>query len=81
MTHPLEGTLQNRDGAWIVTLVGDFGQPAETLWPWLVDPDRLRQWTASSRRTNSSTRGRRPGALAPVTDQHGQQADAGTNHA
>src|SRR5262245_33968361 len=45
MTHPLEGTLENRDGAWILTLVRDFGQPAEKLWPWLVDPDRLRQWS------------------------------------
>ena len=45
MTHPLEGKLENRDGAWILTLVRDFGQPAEKLWPWLVDPDRLRQWS------------------------------------
>jgi uncharacterized protein YndB with AHSA1/START domain len=45
MTHPLQGTLENRDGAWVLTLVRDFGQPAEKLWPWLTDPDRLRQWS------------------------------------
>jgi len=43
MTHPLQGTLENFDGAWVLTLVRDFGQPAEKLWPWLIDPDRLRQ--------------------------------------
>ena len=45
MTHPLQGTLENRDGAWVLTLVRDFGQPAEKLWPWLTDPDRLRLWS------------------------------------
>ena len=45
MTHPLQGTLENSDGAWVLTLVRDFGQPAEKIWPWLTDPDRLRQWS------------------------------------
>ena len=45
MTHPLQGTLENRDGAWVLTLIRDFGQPAEKLWPWLTDPDRLGQWS------------------------------------
>jgi uncharacterized protein YndB with AHSA1/START domain len=45
MTHPLEGTLENRDGAWVLTLVRDFGRPVEKVWPWLTDPDRLRQWS------------------------------------
>ena len=45
MTHPLQGILENRDGAWVLTLVRDFRQPAEKLWPWLTDPDRLRQWS------------------------------------
>ena len=38
MTHPLQGTLENRDGAWVLTLVRDFGHPPETVWPWLTDP-------------------------------------------
>jgi hypothetical protein len=45
MTHPLEATLENRDDAWVLTLVRDFRQPAEKLWPWLTEPDRLRQWS------------------------------------
>ena len=45
MTQPLQGTLENRDGAWVLTLIRDFGQPAEKLWPWLTDPDRLGQWS------------------------------------
>ena len=70
MTHPLQGTLENRDGAWVLTLVRDFGQPAEKLWPWLTDPDRLRQWSPivpdralDSRRTarGAGEPGRRPG--------------------
>ena len=47
MTHPLQGTLESSDGAWVLTLVRDFSQPAEKLWPWLTDPDRLRQWFPS----------------------------------
>ncbi|MFL6087083.1 MAG: SRPBCC family protein [Mycobacterium sp.] len=45
MTHPLQATLENRDDAWVLTLERDFRQPAEKLWPWLTDPDRLRQWS------------------------------------
>jgi uncharacterized protein YndB with AHSA1/START domain len=45
MTNPLQGTLENRDGAWILTMQRDFGHPAEKVWPWLTDPDRLRQWS------------------------------------
>jgi uncharacterized protein YndB with AHSA1/START domain len=45
MTHPLQATLENRDDAWLLTLERDFRQPAEKLWPWLTDPDRLRQWS------------------------------------
>ena len=45
MTHPLQGTLENRDGAWVLTLERDIAHPAEKVWPWLTDPDRLRQWS------------------------------------
>ncbi len=45
MTHPLQGTLENRDGAWVLTLIRDFAHPAERVWPWLTDPDRLRRWS------------------------------------
>jgi uncharacterized protein YndB with AHSA1/START domain len=45
MTHPLQGTLENRDSAWVLTLVRDFRHPPETVWPWLTDPDRLRRWS------------------------------------
>jgi uncharacterized protein YndB with AHSA1/START domain len=45
MTQPLQGTLENRDGAWVLTLVREFRHPPETVWPWLTDPDRLRRWS------------------------------------
>jgi uncharacterized protein YndB with AHSA1/START domain len=45
MTDPLQGTLENRDDAWVLTLVRDFGHSPEKVWPWLTDPDRLRQWS------------------------------------
>ena len=45
MTDPLQGTLESRDGAWVLTLVRDFAHPTEKVWPWLTDPDRLRRWS------------------------------------
>ena len=42
MTHPLQGTLENRHGAWVLTLARDIAHPAERVWPWLTDPDRLK---------------------------------------
>jgi uncharacterized protein YndB with AHSA1/START domain len=45
MTHPLQATLENRDGAWVLTMERDLAQPPEKVWPWLTDPDRLRQWS------------------------------------
>ena len=45
MTHPLQGTLENRDGAWVLTMQRDIAHPADKVWPWLTDPDRLRQWS------------------------------------
>jgi uncharacterized protein YndB with AHSA1/START domain len=41
----LDGTLENRDGAWVLRLVREFAHPPERVWPWLIDPDRLRQWS------------------------------------
>ncbi len=45
MTHPLQGTLENRDDSWVLTLARDFTHPVEQVWPWLTDPDRLRRWS------------------------------------
>jgi uncharacterized protein YndB with AHSA1/START domain len=45
MTQPLQGTLENRDGAWVLTMERDFAHPARKVWPWLTDPERLRQWS------------------------------------
>ncbi|MGH3678130.1 MAG: SRPBCC family protein [Mycobacterium sp.] len=45
MTNSLQGTLENRDGAWVLTLVRDIAHPVERVWPWLVEPDRLRRWS------------------------------------
>jgi hypothetical protein len=28
MTHPLQGALENRDGAWVLTMERDFTHPA-----------------------------------------------------
>lgn len=41
----LEGSLENRDGSWVLSLTRDFRHAPEQVWPWLVDPDRLRQWS------------------------------------
>lgn len=41
----LQGTLENRDGEWVLTLTRDIAHPAEKVWPWLTDPDRLRRWS------------------------------------
>jgi uncharacterized protein YndB with AHSA1/START domain len=32
-------------GAWVLTIARNFAHPAEKGWPWLTDPDRLRQWS------------------------------------
>ena len=45
MTHPLQGTLENRDGTWVLTMTREFAHPVEAVWPWLTDPDRLRRWS------------------------------------
>jgi uncharacterized protein YndB with AHSA1/START domain len=41
----LDGRLEHRDGAWVLTLVRDFAHRREQVWPWLIEPDRLRQWS------------------------------------
>lgn len=41
----LQGTLETRDGTWILTMVRDFPHPPERVWPWLTDPDRLQRWS------------------------------------
>ena len=45
MTHPLQGTLENCDGTWVLTLSRDIAHPVEQVWPWLTDPERLRRWS------------------------------------
>jgi uncharacterized protein YndB with AHSA1/START domain len=45
MTHPLEATLENQDGQWVLTFTREFGRSAEDTWPWLTDPDLLRRWS------------------------------------
>jgi uncharacterized protein YndB with AHSA1/START domain len=45
MTHPLQGTLENRDGTWVLTMRRELAQPPEKVWPWLTDPIRLAQWS------------------------------------
>ena len=50
MTHPLQGTLENFDGAWVLTLVRDFDKPAEKLW-------LAATWSASTHRMSWCTDG------------------------
>ncbi|SKH75327.1 Activator of Hsp90 ATPase homolog 1-like protein [Mycobacteroides abscessus subsp. bolletii] len=48
MTNPLDATLapcEDHEGRWVLTMSRDLNHPPETVWPWLVDPDRLRQWS------------------------------------
>lgn len=41
----LDGRLEQRDQGWVLILARDFARPPEVVWPWLIDPDRLRQWS------------------------------------
>ncbi|MCW2687559.1 MAG: hypothetical protein JWR37_2449 [Mycobacterium sp.] len=45
MSNSLQGTLEKRDGTWVLTLERDIAHPAERLWPWPTDPGRLRRWS------------------------------------
>jgi uncharacterized protein YndB with AHSA1/START domain len=41
----LDATLHEQDGAWVLTMTRRLPQPAETVWPWLTDPQRLARWS------------------------------------
>ena len=45
MTHPLQATLENSGNRWKLTITRDLPHPVEVVWPWLVDPERLRRWS------------------------------------
>jgi uncharacterized protein YndB with AHSA1/START domain len=45
MTNPLQATLEDRDGHWVLTFIRDLSHPAEAVWPWLTEPERLRRWS------------------------------------
>ncbi len=45
MTNPLQATLEDRDGRWVLTFTRDFSHPVDAVWPWLTDPDRLQRWS------------------------------------
>ena len=45
MNHPLQAILESRDDAWVLTFTRDLSHPVDAVWPWLTDPDRLRQWS------------------------------------
>jgi uncharacterized protein YndB with AHSA1/START domain len=45
MTNPLQATLEDRDGRWVLTFTRDLSHPAEAVWPWLTEPERLRRWS------------------------------------
>jgi hypothetical protein len=42
MTNPLQATLEDRGGRWVLSFVRDLSHPAEAVWPWLTEPERLR---------------------------------------
>jgi uncharacterized protein YndB with AHSA1/START domain len=45
MTNPLQATLEDRDGRWVLTFIRDLSHPVEAVWPWLTEPERLRRWS------------------------------------
>ena len=48
MTNPLAATLapcDDHEGRWVLTMSRDLSHPPEKVWQWLVDPDKLRQWS------------------------------------
>lgn len=48
MTNPLDATLAPCDDhadKWVLTMSRNLNHPPEKVWPWLADPDRLRQWS------------------------------------
>lgn len=48
MTNPLDATLapcDDHDGRWVLTMSRELNHSPEKVWQWLVDPDKLRQWS------------------------------------
>lgn len=38
-------TLTDDDGTWVLTMTRSLPRPAEQVWPWLIEPERLAQWS------------------------------------
>ena len=38
-------TLTDDDGTWVLTMTRSLPRPAEQVWPWLTEPERLAQWS------------------------------------
>jgi len=48
VTNPLEATLtpcDDHDGKWVLTMSRELNHSPEKVWQWLIDPDKLRQWS------------------------------------
>jgi uncharacterized protein YndB with AHSA1/START domain len=45
MTHPLQATLEDRGGSWVLTFTRELSHSADAVWPWLTEPERLRRWS------------------------------------
>ena len=45
MTNPLQATLEVREGQWVLSFTRELSHPAEPVWPWLTDPERLQRWS------------------------------------
>lgn len=48
VTNPLDATLapcDDHDGRWVLTMSRELNHSPEKVWQWLVDPDKLRQWS------------------------------------
>lgn len=48
MSNPLAATLapcDDDEGKWVLTMTREFAHPPEKVWKWLVDPDKLQQWS------------------------------------
>lgn len=48
VTNPLDATLtpcDDHDGRWVLTMSRELNHSPDKVWQWLVDPDKLRQWS------------------------------------
>ena len=48
MTNPLDAILtpcDDHDGKWVLTMSRELNHSPEKVWQWLIDPDKLRQWS------------------------------------